>query len=281
MARAALEGGRLVTLPDGDLHVYEAGPPGGQPVLLLHGFMTSAYTWRGVYPALARDYRTILVDLPGSGLSPGPRPGAWSADRAVGLLLQLLDALSLESPTVVGSQMGGSLAAWLAAYHPDRVGRLAVLAAGVLGEAETNLTLYRLLANPRTGPWLAARLPRRAFRRRWQAAHGPQHQLDPDAVERYYQQFRTRGHDMARVGLGIRRSYGESFEHLAGPLEGLPVPALLIFGESDPLVPPATGDRFHRLLPNAKLVLLPGCGDFPQEENPASVTAEITRFLAG
>lgn len=277
---AALEGGRLVTLPDADVHVYEEGPADGPPVVLLHGFLTSAFTWRNVYPALARDNRVLLVDLPGSGRSPDPRAASWSADRAVDLLRQLFDVLGLESPAVVGSQMGGSLAAWFAAHHPDRVGRLVLLAAGVLGEAETNLTFYRLLADPRIGPWLAGHFPRRAFERRWRAAHGPGYQQDADAVARYFEQFRSRGHAMAKVGLGIRLSYGESFDELARPISGLPVPTLLIFGEADTLVPPATGHRFHALMPNAKLILLPACGDFPQEENSLSVATEIVNFLA-
>lgn len=276
---AALDGGRLITLPGAGVHVYEEGPVGGHPIVLLHGFGTSAFTWRHVYPALARENRVFLVDLPGSGRSPDPPAGAWSADRGADLLWQLFDTLELESPTVAGSQMGGSLAAWFAARYPDRVGRLVLLAAGVLGEAEANMTLYRLLASPRIGPWVARHLPRRAFTRRWQAAHGTGYQ-DTAATAGYFEQFRSRGHAMARVGMGIRLSYGESFDALAGPLSGLHIPTLLIFGEADALVPVATGHRFQSLMPHARLILLPSCGDFPQEEDPARVVTEILNFLA-
>jgi pimeloyl-ACP methyl ester carboxylesterase len=155
-----------------------------------------------------------------------------------------------------------------------------LIAAGALGEAETNLTLYRLLANPRTGPWLARHFPRRAFLKAWKASHGPEYHEDAAVSARNLEQLRFRGHSMARLGLGVRLSYGKSFDALAGPISGLDIPTLLIFGEADALVPAATGRRFQALMPDARLILLPSCGDFPQEENPARVATEILNFLS-
>ncbi|WP_322770525.1 alpha/beta fold hydrolase, partial [Frankia sp. Cr1] len=180
--------GRLVTLPGADLHIYELGPADGPPVIMLHGFLTDSYTWRDVAPALIADHRVILVDLPGNGRSPDPRETGWSADRCVELLAALFDALGLDAPTLVGSQMGGSLAAWFAAARPRRVGRLIVMAAGVLGETSTNLTLYKVLANPLIGRWVARRFPRQKFEEKWRAAHGPGHEVDPVATDRYFAQ---------------------------------------------------------------------------------------------
>ncbi|ROO86423.1 pimeloyl-ACP methyl ester carboxylesterase [Actinocorallia herbida] len=272
--------GRLLRLRDADVHVREEGPADGPPLVLLHGFLTSAHTWRNVSPALARDHRVILVDLPGSGESPAPRGRAWSADRSADLLADLLDALDLPEAVLVGSQMGGSLAAWFAARRPERVSRLVVMAAGVLGETAANLTLYRLLATPVAGRLLARVFPRGPFEERWRAAHGPGHQHDPEALAYYHAHLRRRGHSMAVFGLGMRMSYGPGFDALAEPLRGLPVPTLLVFGEADPLVPVTTGRRFATLLPHSRLLVLPGCGDFPQEERPAEVTDAVLRFLA-
>ncbi|MDQ2583478.1 alpha/beta fold hydrolase [Saccharothrix yanglingensis] len=276
----ALGEGRVVGLGDADVHVYEVGPADGPPVVLLHGFLTSATTWRDVHPVLAERHRVVLVDLPGCGRSPAPRARGWTAARAADLLVELFDALGLDAPVVVGSQMGGSLAAWLAARHPHRVSRLVVLAAGALGEGAANLGLYRALARPVLGPALARLFPYRVFAAKWAAAHGPDHRPDPAAVRAYHRQFRARGAEMARFALGVRLSYGESFDALAGPLEGLDVPTLLLFGAADRLVPPSTGHRFAELVPGSRLVLLPGCGDFPQEEAAAAVAASVTGFLA-
>ncbi|MEV8057717.1 alpha/beta hydrolase [Streptomyces antimycoticus] len=271
--------GRLVELTDGQVRVYEKGQPDGPALVFLHGFLTSAFTWRNVHPAYTGRYQVILVDLPGSGGSPAPRGGRWDADRWVRLVAELLDELGVDKAILVGSQMGGSLAAWFTALRPERVDRLVLMAAGALGEAEANLTLYRLLAHRRLGPWISRLFPKRMFERRWLAAHGPEYNPEPGVVDCYFRQFRRQGAEMARVGLDLRLSYGERFDALAGPISGLAVPTLLIFGAEDRLVPVSTGQRFASLLPDATLVVLPGCGDFPQEERPKEIAEAVTEFL--
>ncbi|GAB2830149.1 alpha/beta hydrolase [Actinocorallia aurea] len=272
--------GRILRLPGTDVHIREEGPADGPPLVLLHGFLTSSHTWRDVVPPLAREHRVILVDLPGSGDSPAPRGRDWSADRCADLLADLLDALELPEAVLVGSQMGGSLAAWFAARRPERVSRLVVMAAGALGETAANLTLYRLLAAPVVGALLARVFPRGPFEERWRAAHGPGHRHDPQTLAFHHAHLRRRGHPMAVFGLGVRMSYGPGFDALAEPLRGLKTPTLLVFGEVDPLVPVETGRRFAALLPASRLLVLPGCGDFPQEERPAQVAEAVLRFLA-
>lgn len=274
-----LGAGRIVRLRGANLRVYETGSAGGSPLVLLHGFLTSAITWRNIWPAFTERHRVILVDLPGCGGSPAPRTAAWTAPSAADMLVELFDSLGLAAATVVGSQMGGSLAAWLAARHPTRVSRLVVMAAGALGEGTANLGLYRTLATPVLGPLVARLFPYRLFAGKWAAAHGPGHDPDRALVRAYHRQFQARGAVMARFALGIRLSYGESFDALAGPLADLEVPTLLLFGTDDHIVPPSTGGRFAELIPDSRLVLLPGCGDFPQEEDSTAVTAAMTTFL--
>ncbi|GAA3854420.1 alpha/beta fold hydrolase [Saccharothrix violaceirubra] len=268
----------LVELPDADVHVEVLGVD-GPPVVLVHGFLTSSYTWRHVAPLLASGFRVYLVDLPACGRSPVPRSREWDARRCVALLGGVLDHLGVERPVLAGSQMGGSLVAWFTALHPERVGRLVVMAAGALGEARSNLLLYRLLANPLVGPVLARAFPRTAFGDKWRDAHGPGFTPEVDAVDRYHRQLRERGSAIAAFGLGFRRDYGAEFDRLAPLLAGCAVPTLLLFGQDDPLVPPSTGRRFRELLADAELVLLPGCGDFPQEERAEEVAVAVVRFL--
>lgn len=266
---------RLVRLDGAALHVTELGPPDGTAAVLVHGFLTNALTWRHVAPKLAREHRVVLVDLPGCGRSPDPVRTRWTADAAADLLVALLDQLNLAAPVMAGSQMGGSLTAWVAARHPARLSGMVVMAAGALGEGSANLNLYRALAAPVVGTLVARSFGRDAFGRRWAAAHGPGFVPEKSAVDEYHRQLRRRGPAMARFGLGVRRSYGEDFDALAPPLEGCPVPTILVFGAEDRLVPPSTGRRFVDLLPDARLIEPAGCGDFPQEERPDEVTAAL------
>src|SRR5689334_2508018 len=104
----------------------------GPPVVLLHGLGDSHRTWRRVAPRLAREYRVLMPDLPGHGLS--GRPDApytlgWYAET----IAAWLDALGLERAHVVGHSFGGGVAQWLILDHRARIDRLALVAAGGLG----------------------------------------------------------------------------------------------------------------------------------------------------
>lgn len=77
-----------------------------------------------VTAALEGRYRCIAVDLPGHGASTGPPSGAYTIEGAARDLLDLLDDLGVERPTIAGYSMGGRLALYLALRHPDRLSGL-------------------------------------------------------------------------------------------------------------------------------------------------------------
>jgi pimeloyl-ACP methyl ester carboxylesterase len=120
----------------GDAHVryYEGGPgpsapagPNSPPVVLLHGFGASAvWQWHEQAGPLARNHRVIMPDLLWFG-------GSWSKRREFGIdhqidtVIELLDHLGIEQAHFVGISYGGIVAHELAAKHPDRVGKLAIL----------------------------------------------------------------------------------------------------------------------------------------------------------
>jgi pimeloyl-ACP methyl ester carboxylesterase len=109
--------------------VLDAGPPDGEPVVLLHGFPQDATAWNRVTPALHQHgLRTLAPDQ--RGYSPGARPtgrSPYTLRETTADVLALLDAAGLESAHIVGHDWGG-FAAWaLGAWHPDRVRTLTVL----------------------------------------------------------------------------------------------------------------------------------------------------------
>jgi pimeloyl-ACP methyl ester carboxylesterase len=109
--------------------VRDAGPPDGEPVVLLHGFPQDAAAWDRVAPALHQHgLRTLAPDQ--RGYSPMARPRGRANYRlreTVGDVLALLDAAGLESAHVVGHDWGGIVAWGMAAWHPDRVRTLTAL----------------------------------------------------------------------------------------------------------------------------------------------------------
>jgi pimeloyl-ACP methyl ester carboxylesterase len=106
------------------LHAVIGGE--GPPLLLVHGWPEFWYAWRMVMPALARDFKVIAVDQRGMGLSDKPA-GGYHTGTLAGDLVALMDALGHERFAVIGHDTGFAISYALAADHPDRVDRAALL----------------------------------------------------------------------------------------------------------------------------------------------------------
>jgi pimeloyl-ACP methyl ester carboxylesterase len=144
--------GRFVELPGARLHVVERGQ--GPAILLIHGLagQLGHFTY-ALVDDLARDFRVVAVDRPGSGYSQRA-PGASAALGAQAeVLVALMDRLGMARPLVVGHSLGGALALALAQRHPDRVRGLALLAplTQILADVPA---IFRALTISR--PWLRA-----------------------------------------------------------------------------------------------------------------------------
>ena len=111
------------------LHVVEAGPRDGPPVVLLHGFPEFWYGWRSQLPALAAaGLRLIVPDQRGYNTSAKPQGiASYAVERLAGDVLGLLDEAGERRACVVGHDWGALVGWWLALAHPERVERLAVL----------------------------------------------------------------------------------------------------------------------------------------------------------
>lgn len=109
------------------MRLLTAGPEDGAPAILLHGFPELAESWSEVMPALAAaGHRAIAPDLRGYGGTDKPS-GGYELDSLALDITALLDALELPRAHVVGHDWGGAIAYHVAARHPSRVNRLAVV----------------------------------------------------------------------------------------------------------------------------------------------------------
>ena len=111
----------------GALHVERVGRA-GKPIVLLHGFGTSAFLWRHVQPALAEaGFTTLAVDLMGYGESDRPVDAAYGIPAQAEYLDLALTALRLPKAVIVGQDLGAIVALQLAARRPERVERLVLV----------------------------------------------------------------------------------------------------------------------------------------------------------
>src|ERR687892_346240 len=87
-------GGRIVSLPGGDLEVVEKGPRTGSPIVLIHCFTCAIDWWDGMIPLLAREHRVVAIDLLGHGGSEKPSSG-YSIENQADLVAGVLGRLGV------------------------------------------------------------------------------------------------------------------------------------------------------------------------------------------
>ncbi|MBV6449473.1 MAG: Epoxide hydrolase A [Anaerolineales bacterium] len=145
------------------LHIVQAGPKSGIPVILLHGFPEFWYGWRKQIPALVdAGCRVIVPDQRGYNLSDKPKDKKdYGVVTLVDDVLGLIKALDYEKVNLVGHDWGGGIAWLLAMTHPEKLHKLAIL-----NSPHPAVYLKSLKRDPgqirRSWYWLFFQLPRLA-----------------------------------------------------------------------------------------------------------------------
>jgi pimeloyl-ACP methyl ester carboxylesterase len=212
-------------------------------------------------------FRITAPELPGFGMS--PPVGDWdSIEDVVFFLRRFLDEAGLDRVTLVGSSIGGWLAAELAVWFPNRVDALVLIdAAGLRVEDAPVMDVF--MASP--DEMTAASNPN-GFD--LVAALSPGLDLGDDPEASIMMHFMRAMDSLARVGYS-------PYLHdprLRPRLPHVTAPTLVLWGAQDGLVPVAHGEVYAAEIPNARLEIIDGCGHNPALENPEAVAAAITSF---
>jgi pimeloyl-ACP methyl ester carboxylesterase len=252
----------------------------GQPVIFLHGLGGSTVSWSETMPVLARaGYDVYAVDLAGFGLSEKGWRADYSHPAQAARIVGWMDALGIERAVIVGHSMGGNVAAHLALAYPERVDRLVLVAAAILGESQTPAIPDILFDLPFTRRWAQLILRRGAtpmFEDIFYDAVGDDSTVSPELVEGYRRVLKTPDWDLAL--LGIVRDADRN--DLPAPVSDIQVPTLILWGADDGWVSPEDGTRLAQLIPGAKRIEFPGVGHLPMHENPGAFQAALLDFLA-
>ena len=270
---------RYINLRSGArVRVAECGPADGRPLLLLHGWGGSVYGYRKNLPTLgAAGYRVIAADLLGHGLS--EKPLEIARYTPAGMLAQIeevMDALELESATLIGQSMAGHLVLSFALQHPARTNAVVVINATGLGFIR-GIGIVQLLARLPAKLHLPITTRRFMVKRILKRIYGTIGTFSERDVDEYWapSQFPEWGEvlvTLLRVTPWGRVPPGQFAEVLQ--------PALVIVG-SDPLV--RVGDEKSlqsRIPPRSTIVHVPGGGHLVNEEAPEPVNDAILAFLS-
>lgn len=271
----------------GDVRTSVRVAGSGPPLLLLHGLMTSGYSWRYVIAPLAERYTVFVPDLPGAGRSTSPgRP--LTPEAVSDWLFGLQKALGIVGCRVVANSMGGYLAVHHALRHPTAISRLVVAHAPT--RAAPRLWALAVVSRiPGFEALLGALVRRDVERWVWRNVHYWDESLKSREETREY------GAPLASDGgLGAFAGYlrdtmdVRGFLRLARVLRSrrehgvdFPVPMLLVYAEGDPLVPAADGRHLARLVPDAGVTWLRDVSHFAHIDRPEVYLGAVGPFLAG
>lgn len=265
------------------VHYKEMGS--GQPVfILLHGFGTSLFSWHEVMETLSGYGRVIAFDRPGFGLTARPMSGEWtgenpySPEAQVDLVLSLMDSLDVEQAIFVGNSAGGTVSVNVALNDPERVQALILVDAAIYNGGGSPAWARPFLDTPQMrhlGPLIARQLVARGPDLIDLAWHDPS-RITPEILEGYRKPYLVNNWDRA---LWEMTAASHPLD-LAGRLDELQMPVLVITGDDDRIVPTADSLRLAEDIPGAQLAVIPESGHLPQEERPGLFMDEVEMFLA-
>lgn len=281
---------RFVPTPHGvTMHVADAGPADGPPVMLVHGFPQHWWEWHEMIGPLSEaGYRVLCPDLRGAGWSDAP-PDTYRKNDMAEDLAAVLDALGVGPVRLVAHDWGGPVAFILLLRHPEKVsGFLGVntIAPWLTLDLGMVRHLWRFhyqlpMATPRLGPRLIGEPDSRYLH--WMARWVGGGWTWPEADARVYL---DRMRDPARAEAGSRwyRSFqtAEALRWLRGEYAGhrVTVPVRWVTGLDDPVITPNLHRHYARRCDDVAFETVPGVGHWIVEQAPDLVLDRIRTFLA-
>ena len=256
----------------------------GEVILFVHGFGASSHSWRRVATDLANNgWRCVSVDLMGFGCSAKPRNASYTLERQAELLRLFADVLQTPSVHLVGHSYGG--------------GVCLVLLSELMHQSQPHLeirslTLVDTVCYPQEFPsfikilriplinWMSLNLvpAKTSSRSILELCYYSHSKITEEAILEYASGLSTpEGHD-ALVATA-RNIMPDDMARLLESYRRIRIPALIIWGDHDRIIPLEFGKRLSKEIPRASLTVFSKCGHVPQEEFPEETARNISSFL--
>jgi pimeloyl-ACP methyl ester carboxylesterase len=269
--------------PQMRVHLLEAGE--GEPLVLIHGGDGEGALWAPLIAELQDDFHLFALDRPGCGLSdPFDYRDVDLREHAGDFVASVLDALGLESATLVACSMGGFFALATALDHGARVRRLALVGMPVGMSTSAPLPLRVIAGVPGLSrKFMRSRGSIKAQRAQYKQMFG----MDPEAIPGPYLASRVAGVSIPATqdtwAVLLRRIAGlrgiRPGMYLGEELAEVAAPTLVLWGERD-MAPVEEGRRESARIARAQFVAMTGLGHHPFLEAPEETARLIREFIA-
>jgi pimeloyl-ACP methyl ester carboxylesterase len=283
--------GHFVQAGDVELFIQEMGPQDGQRILFIHGTAAWSELWReAMIPLAEAGYRCIAIDIPPFGYSERPAvPSYGNADQAK-RIVAMMDELGIERAILLGHSFGGGATLETALMIPDRIDALVLLDVGGLNlnlqpaQKNQRLSALEMFLDTRAirNPILAATATNPLFTKTLISAMV----LDPADVTAE----KTDILQQPLVLQGATNTLGDWLKYVLTVQEtslttdpanykDLDMPTLIVWGDSDTIIPLKEGEYLQSLIPNSELVVLKGVNHIPHLEDLDALMEVVLGFL--
>lgn len=260
---------------------------GTKPVcLLLHGLADEADTWRHVLNPLSGSYRMIAPDLPGFGRSGKPKI-RYSIPYFCEVIRELLKNLNVESAVFAGSSLGGMICQYIALGHPSLVDRLILIDGLLLNPRKKMSFSEALFLTPGIGEYYYSSLrnrPDEAYQS-LMVYYADLEKMPEEERSFLYERVSERvwnpGQSPAFFSLyrGLKGWLHKRQTEFREAIGKCNAPTLIIWGERDRIIPVKNAESLIRIQKSSRLVIIPGAGHLPHQEQPALFLECIRSFL--
>lgn len=273
MKKAAFNEHQLI---DG-IHVYYEFYPmrTTKTIVLLHGFLSSTFSFRHLIPLLNEEFQVLSIDLPPFGKSEKSKQYVYSYKNMALTVIKLIESLNLTDVTLIGHSMGGQIVLNILHFRPK------------LAEKAILLSSSSYLKRSPLPHILISYLPFSHFIvKHWLSRSGVLQNLKDsiynhsliteEMITRYMEPFLKDDIFVALTRM-LRHREGDL---PPDTLKRIETPCLLIWGEHDKCVPLQIGEQLNEDLVNSELIILKETGHAIMEERPEEAFHHIKNFLS-
>lgn len=254
----------------------------GNPLLCIHGFGASLYSWRNFVDPLSQHYQLILIDLKGCGDSPKPPDSHYSSKDHADLIFKFILDRDLKNLTLIGNSYGGALSLFLSIMllekEPGRLRSLVLIDAGAYQEYIPGYV--KILGVPIIGAAAIYLLPARYMAKSiLKMAYYDPKKITEEQIAAYAAPIASPGGKHALLETG-KQIIPPNIDELVAKYKDINVPTLIIWGKQDKIIDPIVGTLLDQAIPNSTLKWIDQCGHVPQEEMPEATIPLVLDFLA-
>ncbi|WP_257009870.1 alpha/beta fold hydrolase [Evansella halocellulosilytica] len=249
---------------------------GKPPILLIHGFLSSTYTYNRLIPLLEKSFSIVAIDLPGFGRSEKSTSFIYSYEKYGELVSACMDYFHFDQVTIVGHSMGGQIALNVSKLVPERVNKLILLCSSGYLKKANKLLIYSSYL-PFFHHLVALHVKKKGVKASLQNVLYNHELITEEMMTEYKRPFLEKAFYKSLVRLLRYREGDLTTEQL----KAIQIQTLLLWGEEDKVVPLEIGKRLVQDLPNAQLIKFKNAGHLLTDDIPERVYENIMHFIFG